>query len=386
MKASDLSTHIIQTQAGMAALRVEWQAAAAAAVPSSLFLTWDYLHLVWAHTRQSRDEPYLIVVRRAGRLVGLLPLVRSHRSRHGASVRVLRHMAAWDGGQAGVLALIPPERIWAAVFEALRRDRHGWQVMDLRGMDESDGLLGHLHKVARGFRCEVMPDGASGHLRLHGSWDAYLASRPKSVRQAFLRRQRALERDHPQAMVEVADSPVAIAAAFERFLALEQRSRKHEAGASLARSRRRVAFYRAALPLLAAQHKASVWLYHDPQTQTDMAGLIRLSYRGVLYERDSAFDEAYARYAPGTALCAEAVRRSLETGRWRESSVPTRSMPFDERPTVSGWYDQRRYTCRLMVRNSPRGVPWFSWGIHGFWRSWRQDPVMIGVSMPAWKF
>ncbi len=373
MKATDLSTHIIQTPAGMAALRVEWQAAAAAAVPSSLFLTWDYLHLVWAHARQSRDEPYLIVVRRAGRLVGLLPLVRSHRVRRGVTMRVLRHMAFWDGGRAGVLALISPERIWAAVFEALRRDRHGWHMLDLRGLDETDGLLSHLHHVARGFRCEVTPDGASGHVSLSPSWATYLSSRPRSVRQAFLRRQRSLERDHPQAVVEVADSPVAIAAAFERFLALERRSRKHQAGMSLAQSRRRVAFYRAALPWLAAQHKASIWLYHDPLTKTDMAGLIRLSYRDVLYECDSAFDEAYARYAPGTALCAEAIRRSLGTGRWRESTVPARTTPFDERPTVSGWYDQCRYTCRLVVRKGPRAVPWFSWGMPSLWRSWRQE-------------
>jgi hypothetical protein len=370
MKATDLSTHIIQTTAGMAALRVEWQAAAAAAVPISLFTTWDYLHLVWKwkHAHQSRDAPYLIVIRQAGRLVGLLPLVCSHRSHGGVAMQVLRHMATWEGGRADLLALIAPERLWPAVFEALRRDRHGWHILDLRGLDESDGLLTHLHHVARGFRCEVMPDGVSGYLPLKGSWETYLAARPRGVRQAFLRRQRAMARDYPQACVEVADSPVAISAAFERFLALERRSRKHAVGASLAGSPRRVAFYRAALPLLAAQHKASIWLYHDVSAKTDMAGLVRLSYRDVLYERDSTFDPAYARYAPGTALCAEAMRRSFG-GRWRESHVPSRSMPLDEPPTVPAWYDQRRTTCRLVVRNSR----FLSWSF-------------IGVSMPVWKF
>jgi hypothetical protein len=362
MSAPPLRTEILRTEAALDALRIEWQAAAAADVNMSLFLTWDYLGALWRHFHRSRDEPWLVVVRRKGELVGLLPLVLSRRRAGTTSLRVLRSMGQWEGEGAGVLAAIAADQVWQAAFAALVAERQSWDALDLRQLDEQAWPLQHLHEFGAGWHCEVITDGAAVCQPLQIDWSELLAHSPEALRLAWQRRENRWQGEQGGPLqFEVADTPTTIGAAFDRYLALEQRSRRSARQPLIGVHARRASFYRELLPQLAAQRKAAVWLAlrqsaGESGVTEPVAGLIRLFHRDEVYERHFTADKAYARYAPATALTLEVLRRSLG-GRWRESVLPAGLTAFGQSHELSDWYGQRRKTCRLVVRQLQGAVP-----------------------------
>lgn len=362
MSAPPLRTEILRTEAALDALRIEWQAAAAADAGISLFLTWDYLGALWRHFHRFQDEPWLVVVRRRGELVGLLPLVLSRRRAGGATLRVLRSMGQWEGAGAGVLAVIPSDQVWQATFAALASERHAWDALDLRQLDELAWPLRHLHEFGAGWHCEVVTDGVAVRQPLTISWDQWLDQRPEALRQALhCRERRWLSEQGGPLQFEIADTPATIGVAFDRYLALEQHSRRSARQPLIGAHHRRTAFYRELLPQLAAQRKAAVWLalrsVEGRQLSAQpVAGLIRLFHRDEVYERHFTADKGYASYSPATTLTLEALRRSLG-GRWRESVLPAGLTAYGRSHELSDWYVKQRKTCRLVVRQLQGTVP-----------------------------
>lgn len=334
-----------------ARLRTEWRTALAEAVCGSVFLDVDYLELLWRHFATRHDEPWIVTVRQGegGRLVGVLPLVR-HTERVGPlPLRVLRHLGMWEGDRPGVLACVPADEVWAAAWALLRRRRADWERLDLRELDEGSWPLRHAARLGWALGATVVPDTQAGYQRIDGAWDDYLAARSRNTRQAFRRRQRLLEQQHPDAVIEVIDDPARIAAAYERYTAIERRGWKAGAEIGIWSDARFHAFYRELLPLLAARGQASIWLLRG--AAGDMAGLVRYRWREVVYERHAAFDPAFASLSPSTLLCMEAVRRLHGSG-VHESDVLGMNEPLAERPAISAWYDGVRQTHRLVVRNT----------------------------------
>lgn len=362
MSAPLLRTEILRTEAALDALRIEWQAAAAADAGISLFLTWDYLGALWRHFHRKKDEPWLVVVRRRGELVGLLPLVLSRHRTGGATVRVLRSMSQWEGAGAGVLAAIPADQVWQASFAALVAERQAWDALDLRQLDELAWPLRHLHEFGAGWHCEVITDGVSVRQPLQIDGAQWLAQCPDPLRLALQRREsRWLSEQGSPLQFEIADTPATIGAAFDRYLALEQRSRRSTRQSLIGSNQRRMAFYRELLPQLAAQRKAAVWLAlrtdpESPGAVQPVAGLIRLFHRDEVYERHFTADKAYAGYAPATLLTLEVLRRSLG-GRWRESVLPANLTAFGQSHELADCYGLQRKTCRLVVRQLQGAVP-----------------------------
>lgn len=343
-----LKVSILTSTDAFTTLRAEWRDALARAERASLFLDVDYLEMAWRHFRREHDQPWLVVVRRGGLLVGLLPLVRSVERVGGLPVRVLRHMGLWEGDRPGLLACEAADPLWAAIWAALRRRRADWELLDLRELDAQAWPLRQAGRLGLGLRGRVSPDTQAGYQLIEGDWETYLAGRSRNTRQAFRRRQRQLEQAHPDARIEVIDAPQAISDAFERYAAIERRGWKQPAGVGLWSDRRQHGFYRELLPHLAARGLASVWLLRVGDT--DIAGLVRYQWRDIAYERHAAYDPAYASYSPSTLLCMEAVRRLHGTA-VRESDVLGMTEPLSERPAISAWYDGARQTHRLCVQN-----------------------------------
>lgn len=371
---------LIGTQA-LEQLGPEWRVAEQQALQPSLFVSHSYIETAWRHFSVAGDQPWLVEVRRAGRLVGLLPLVLSLDRTRPWRTRVLRHMGMWEGDRPGLLACEEPEQLWPLIAQALRRQRHGWDVLDLRELDEGHWLLRHPGALGPGMHQRSRPDTQAGYQRIEGDWDSYLQQRSRNTRQGYRRYQRLLQSDFSRTNIEVAQTPADVTAAFERYLAIEQRSWKHGAAIGLWSDRRQPGFYRELLPRLAAEGRASVWLLQgDGQ---DLAGLVRYEWQGVAYERLSAYDPAHARYSPSTLLCMTAVER-LHGSAVRESDVLGLQQPLAERQAIRAWYDGLRQTHRLVSCNllSACGMAWLLHRGTLVLGGWRRC-VAVGVAVAA---
>ncbi|MEY4753050.1 MAG: hypothetical protein RJA44_725 [Pseudomonadota bacterium] len=389
-RPSGLQVHVHTGAEALEQLGPEWRAAEEQAILPSLFVSWSYIETAWRHFREPGDQPWLVAVRRAGRLVGLLPLVLSLDRERPWRTRVLRHMGMWEGDRPGLLACEDPEQLWPLIARALRRQRHGWDVLDLRELDEGHWLLRHPQALGPGMHQRSRPDTQAGYQRIEGDWDSYLQQRSRNTRQGYRRYQRLLQSEFGSTAIKVAQTPADIAPAFERYLAIEQRSWKYGAEVGLWSDRRQPDFYRELLPRLAAEGRASVWLLQgDGQ---DLAGLVRYQWQGVAYERLSAYDPAHARHAPSTLLCMTAVERLYGSG-VRESDVLGLQQPLAERQAIRAWYDGMRQTYRLVSCNllSACGMAWL---LHrgllwlGGWRrcaavgAVMAGAAVVGVALP----
>jgi CelD/BcsL family acetyltransferase involved in cellulose biosynthesis len=348
LKSPPLSVDVVTDEAGMHALRSAWETAAALAPRASLFCSFEYIHHAWRHFRGPGDQPYLMAVRCEDVLVGLLPLVLMRERRSGLPLRVLRTMGLWGGDRPGLLATIDTDLIWEVVFETLQQHRSDWDLLDLRELDQTAWPVRHADCLDQGLRTRLKHDTEAAFLPIEGQWKGYLASRSRNTRQSYSRRARQLREACPDLRIEVARHPLDIAWAFERYLALEQRSRTYGAEGTAGCSRRSRAFYRELLPALAERRQAEVWLLYG--SGQDIAGLIRLRHRDLVYERHATFDPQWARYSPGTFLCMQAVRMSFGHA-VRESDVLGLHRPLSERPSIGAWYDGVRQTYRLTAWN-----------------------------------
>lgn len=350
-----LSVDIITDVAGMHALRSAWETAGALAPRASLFCSFEYIHHAWRHFSRRGDRPYLMAVRCEDVLVGLLPLVLMTERRAGLPVRVLRTMGLWGGDRPGLLATIEADLVWEAVFESLLARRGDWDLLDLRELDEATWPVRHADQLGAGLRTQLKHDTEAAFQAIEGDWKSYLAGRSRNTRQSYNRRARQLRAACPDLRIEVARHPQDIAWALERYLALEQRSRTYGSDGTAGSNRRSRAFYRDLLPALAERRQAEIWLLYG--AGQDIAGLIRLRHRDVVYERHATFDPEWARYSPGTFLCMQAVRMVFGQP-VRESDVLGLHRPLTERPSIGAWYDGVRQTSRLTAWNlhSPRAL------------------------------
>lgn len=373
-----LHADVLRGAAHFDTLAPEWQAAVDRMARPSLFVTPTFLRIAWQHLAETDDEPWFVVVRRQGELVGLLPLVRQREPSSRLLRHVLVHMGLLGGDRPGLVHTVPADAVWQAALAALQAQRRHWQVLDLRELDADAWPV--RQAASRGgahWRCE--PSTEAGALRLEGTWDDYLAQRSRNTRQGFRRVERRLHEAHPEVRIDVADRADTVDAALDRYFAIDARSWKREANVEFWSDAREAAALRATVRALAASGQASVWLLAaGPGDTRDMAGLVRLRQGSVVYERCATYDPAHAAFSPSTYLCMQAVRRSFGAG-CDESDVLGLPGPLAERPAIHAWYPLVRRTWRVQVVNGP----WW-WPVVQAWQQPRVPRLSLVPVGLAW--
>jgi hypothetical protein len=345
-----LQLHVVRDVAALVALQADWQRLEELAAQVGRYVTWSYISAAWQHLRQPSDELYVVCVRQAGRLVGVLPLVRVIERHYRMQVRVLRHIGIWEGERPGVLALNQPDPIWAAAWQALRQHRADWQVLDLREQDPLSWPLRELRRPGGGFASQLQGDIGAPYQSLSGSWADHEAQRSVALRQQRQDGLRQLEEQLPGVCLGVAEQPDDVRVAFERYLALERPLAEQGGGVTIGADPRCVAFYRDWLPQLAARGEAAVWLMGDGET--DVAALLRLRSGQVWFERHACFAADYATCTPSLLLALEALQSSFGDAAVTECDVVNLREPGTAGlASYSDWYDGRRPTRRLSVWN-----------------------------------
>lgn len=222
------------------------------------------------------------------------------------------------------------------VAEALGRETE-WQFCLVTGV-QSGGV--HQRELMRPGRPWFVRQGSTTRryiASLDDGLDGFLRRRSANFRRSLHKSEKAARSFGIEVVAVSAEemsSPDAVAAIYERIMAVEGRSWKSMSGNGIASGPMRD-FYAAMLPRLAAQGRARVMFarHQDDDVGYIMGAVFDGMYRGLQF----SYREDYARYSVGSrmqmeqiaALCAEGVRGyDLGTemdykARWAEEQFTT---------------------------------------------------------------
>lgn len=306
-----VATSIVGGPDAIIAVEAEWRRLLGAATRDEPFL-----HPAWIRIHLESFEPdahvRLVCVRRAGRLVGILPLVEEEARWKGFPYRRLRSASGVHSCRFDLLAEEGEEEAAAeAIFEHLRA-LPGWDVIEIHDVPAGGSAERLLSRAdAAGFHVGtwesmrtpyvVLP--ASGgvealHGRLSSKFRANLRRRRKRLAEGGAISFRRTERADP--------------AWLERFYRLEASGWKGRRGTAIAADPRTRAFYdRIAAHAEAEGMLAFYSLERDGEPVAMHFGLV---HGGRYFLPKPAYDEAFASCSPGQLLMEDVLTDCIDRG------------------------------------------------------------------------
>jgi glycosyltransferase involved in cell wall biosynthesis/CelD/BcsL family acetyltransferase involved in cellulose biosynthesis len=297
--SSDLEVEVVGTREGAEALADAWRALAA---PRGFFAGPDWV-LAWLE-HDATAAPEVLVARRDGAVVGLLPLVRRGRTLAFAGT-------GFGADHLDVVAAPGEERAVAAAVLA-RLARSPWRRLDLRHVAEDAALRAALHD-GRGVAFDERFATLAPYVRLEGTWASYLESLTKNRRRTLRNAlPRALE-EHG-ATVRVVESAADAPAAIDDLVRLHRMrfDRPREHGVSTFGDAGVAALHRRLAERLAGRGALSLVLLEKDGTA--VAAQYGFRHAGRHLHFNAGFDPAVASWSPGTALTSFALQDAFARG------------------------------------------------------------------------
>lgn len=180
--AQELRVATVTTDTEFAALKDSWNLLNRDRVPRSPFLSHDWCSAAFAW-RCLDSDLHLQVARRAGRIVGILPLIRI---RDGRRLRRLELITVPDTHLADLIAAPSDYRNVADALASALAMRSDWDTLQL-GRLAPDGAAVTCFVpalVRHGFRVDTLNDGNNPFVALNGSWIDYYKSRSRRLKKA----------------------------------------------------------------------------------------------------------------------------------------------------------------------------------------------------------
>ncbi|MGI8624708.1 MAG: GNAT family N-acetyltransferase [Solirubrobacteraceae bacterium] len=261
----------------------------------------------WPHWARAA-EPFLLVAREAGAVVGLAPLVR----RRNGPLRVLGPVGVEPGDYWDVLA-VPARRaaVAAAVADALRDEAGAWDAGILRCLPPESPVAA----ATAALPALVQPPIPAPAIELPGDFDAYLAGLSASHRQNLRRHLRRLDQGEVE-LIEVTDLE-GLPEVVQRWQ--DFRRRQWEAAGRVIDpehlSPRFAAFMLDCLRALVPRGNALVWEFRraDHVIGTYLNFVDEHAFHWYL----GGFDPAVTRLGLGKIAIGHGIRTSIEAGRRR---------------------------------------------------------------------
>lgn len=309
MKSTEITYEVILWETTLSPhARAAWRELLAAQPSAPVFLHPEWFDEA-CHVGAVRPWQ-VVVIRRQRRPIAVIPL---------------RKRTPWTAEVVTMLSpdcpplLIDPSAeaaVWTG-FAAWLRSSAGIGVVSL-GRHRDTPQVRRLQQMAtdHGFPFFRRPAGAAMWAPLPTGWDAYLASLSRSMRTKMRTAEQRLQRDVPDAVVEVLSSPSACLAAVDDLIRLSCHQWENRVEGSLLQHQRVAEFYRrivhwevtrgwAVMPVLRVNARTVVvaTLFHIPGQEAAYYHLIG---------RDP--DVLPSRYSPGIVLLGTLIRAAIARG------------------------------------------------------------------------
>jgi CelD/BcsL family acetyltransferase involved in cellulose biosynthesis len=317
-RASEIVLARITDWSAFASLRAEWNALAAECTRPSVFLTHEWFDAAW-QWKGRESSLSILCARRAGQLVGALPLVASRRASRLGMRRVLESLTVPDTQLFDMLVLPDDrERVADGFADFLAKRQGEWDMLELGYLPEPSvigtALSGALRP--RAYKLAVETDGTNPYIDLQGTWEAYYATRTRSLKKA---NNLAANRINKTGDVRIRwHEPGLVNAArlgeiIDALVSVSSRSWKRETGNSLDNPGPQ-AFIRRLSELAAGRSWLSVWTLDLDDAPVAME--YQLVFDRGVYALRADFDAAFGEVSPGSHL-NRALMERLFGGRFR---------------------------------------------------------------------
>ncbi|MDF2997743.1 MAG: hypothetical protein K0R27_3380 [Xanthobacteraceae bacterium] len=282
----------------LAGRAAEWRALAEEAVEPNVFAGPECFLPALRHLDGGRT--HFLVAERGGRLAGLLPL-RFSRARWGVPLACAIHHLPYAPHGAPLIARGDAPGVAVALLDALLEHRSSPTSLLLQHMPAAGPLADVWTQALAASGREMVRFAPFERPAMRKDGAAYLAARMSKHRRRRLEQQRRkLHVEAGETEIAVAVEPAALAAALERFFALEAAGWKGRRGTAAGQEAARAAFFRESTAALAEKREARI--VEIIRGDAPIAAALLFIAQGRAWFFKTAYDETLARYSPGVLL------------------------------------------------------------------------------------
>ncbi len=209
-------------------------------------VSFEFARAMVRNHMAGHDEWFLVVLRRDGHVVGLVPMMTRRERLAGLSVTVLQLVEDQYSTHSDLLFAPDAGDLVGAWLDAIRGPRAGaWDVLQIPRLLEHSSLIGALtselsrRRASHRWRLER----PSFHLPLPDSYQAYLATRSGKLRNYLKRAEKKLAAEGDVTFTRVAPGDP-LDRAYDELLEIERQSWKHEHGTAITVAPHQEGFYR----------------------------------------------------------------------------------------------------------------------------------------------
>lgn len=293
---------LCRTEAALLNLEADWRRLYAEASASNPFLTYEWTAACWAEVRQ-RARPFVITLRREGRLVAVAPL----RQEQQAGFRVLRFMGDGRSDYLGFLSAPDEGNPEAGLLSALRAARGTWDLAVLRQLGEPFTRLREA-PLPDGLRARSVEGTVAPHFSHGGDWESAVKYGPSWLRR-MVKESRRFERlggTVERLVGEEAAEQVATVAS------IEAQSWKGREGVGRFQHAAAQELLRQTLRGLGGRGEMELWLARIDGNP--VAFEINFLPPGRIWLYQGAYREDFKKYSPGAVLDYRSIQRAWEAG------------------------------------------------------------------------
>lgn len=329
---------IVRTEEGLKALSEHWIQLHKMVLPQIPFLSYEWSINYWQHLCPP-STPFLLTAWSEDTLVGLLAL----RLENKWGFRLLRFLG--DGRSDYLGFLVAPNHldVFSVLTESLYKQRYEWDCFFLRKLHENCSDP-NLACVPDDFRAIQVKSGVAPYLSFPDGWTDLCAKGPSQIREAG-RKLRKFQRDGGT-VERIAGHDYLLLA--EQIKNIEANSWKKRGDTAKFQTTEEQKMLEQLLKTFLPRDKIEVWLAHIHSKPTAFLINFLTPERTCFYQ--TAYDENYQKYSPGTILFFLAMERTWRAG-LREFDFMDGREPFKKR-----WANNERELKKLVVfRKTLRG-------------------------------
>lgn len=293
-------------------LRDQWSELASKGRAAEPFFQ-PYWFRSFANTFNSARRSPTVIVRKAGQLVGVLPLMRRQTFFGKVPARVLRSLSGIHSCRYDFICdQGDEERISIAAWRALRADS-SWGVIEALGVPE-DGAFASIMRHAEndGYLTARWPTLLSPYLIIPDRGQEPFANSPHRHRKDRKRLDKYQSRLEQLGAVEVEILDSYQQEALERFFEMEGAGWKGRKGGAIKCSPAALSFYRELVPLAAAQGHVRLCALRAGGRRVAME--LSFVIGEHCFSPKITYDEALSRCAPGQLLARASIRELWTRG------------------------------------------------------------------------
>lgn len=302
---------VLRDPSGFETLREEWNALLRRSETNTVFLTYEWQSVWWAHLGDG--ELWIVTVRDdAGDLVGIAPLFCAQ---HADGRREVEFVGCKDVSDYldFIVARGRSPEVLAAVLEVLVESASAWDVVHLCNIPEASPTCQVLAELAtrHGYTVEVVVDDVCPVVSLPASWEAYLEMLSGKDRRELRRKLRRAART-ARVEFQLLRDPAEIDAALPTFFELHRMS--HPEKAAFMNAQMQGFFRGMSRPMAERDWLELALLQFD---DVPVATMLAFDYNGeiLLYNSGYQAEGFYASLSPGWVLIALHIQSAIERGR-----------------------------------------------------------------------